>query len=130
MRWPLVLLFVPLIACRRGPPAAPPAPARIDAGASGRPPPTPASIPWQWNNGPDLFPRLALTAGQYTLALEKKKLILHGPTWSVAVDAGSEFSGAVLAAEGGRVFVAFYRRSSAGCQLAGFDGASGKQLWA
>jgi hypothetical protein len=89
-----------------------------------------APVPWQWDSvAPDLFPRLDLTAGTHTLSLKKKKLILRGPSWSVAVDAGSELTGAALAADGGRVFVAFYDRISAGCQLAGFDGATGKQLW-
>ena len=89
----------------------------------------PAAVAWQWDSAPDLFPRLDLTAGDHVLALKKKKLVLRGPSWSVAVAAGHEDSGATLAAEGGRVFVAFYNRSSAGCELAGFDGASGKQLW-
>jgi len=87
------------------------------------------AIPWQWYDAPDLFPRLDLTAGKHTLALEKKKLILHGPSWSVVVAPGSELSGAALAADGGRIFVAFYHRGAAGCQLAGFDAASGKPLW-
>ena len=127
MRWLFVLL---LVACRQAPPAgAAPAPAPSDGGARGLPLPAPASIPWRWDHGPDLFPHIALTDGAHTLALEKKKLVLHGPTWSVAVAGGGEFSGAALAADGGRVFVAFYNRGAAGCQLAGFDGASGKQLW-
>jgi len=125
----LFLLVVLLVACRQAPPVAPPAPAPGDAGAPDHPSAAPAAIPWQWNEGADLFPHIDLTVGTYTLALQKKKLILHGPTWSVAVAEGSEYSGAALAADGGRVFVAFYNRISAGCELAGFDGASGKQLW-
>jgi hypothetical protein len=129
MRWLLMLL---LVACRQPPPAAPAAPAApapSDASRPGRPPPAPAAIPWRWEDAPDFFPRVDLTAGTHRLALEKKKLMLHGPSLSVAVAAGSEFSGAALAVDGGRVFVAFYHRLSAGCELAAFDAATGKPLW-
>lgn len=87
------------------------------------------AIPWQWDRAPDLFPRIGITAGKHVLAVEKKKLVLRGPSWSVAVAEGNELSGAVLADDGGRVFVASYRRISSGCALAGFDGGSGKLLW-
>lgn len=89
----------------------------------------PAPVAWQFDGAPDLFPRLDLTAGAHTLSLKRKKLILRGPSWAVAVAPAHELSGAALAADGGRVFVAFYNRGSSGCQVAGFDGASGKQLW-
>jgi len=90
----------------------------------------PAAVPWQWDSvTPDLFPRLDLTAGAHTFSLKRKKLILRGPSWSVAVAPGHETSGAVLAADDGRVFVAFYNRATAGCQLGAFDGATGRPLW-
>jgi len=109
MRW----LFALLLAAAPGPALA-----------------APAAVPWQWDSvSPDLFPRLDLTAGENVLALKKKTLMLRGPSWSVAVASGHDTSGAVLAADGGRVFVAFYNRATAGCQLAAFDGASGRQLW-
>lgn len=89
----------------------------------------PAAVAWQWDSAPDLFPRLDLTAGAHVVTLKRRKLVLRGPSWSVAVAAGHELSGAALAADGGRVFVAFYNQIASTCQLAGFDGASGKQLW-
>jgi hypothetical protein len=92
--------------------------------------PAAAAISWQWERAPDLFPRLDLTAGPYAVALKKKKtLILRGPSWSVRIAEGSDESGAALATDGVHVFVAFYRQITSGCQLAGFDGASGKRLW-
>lgn len=91
---------------------------------------SPAAIPWQWDGAPDLFPRVDVTAGRYVLALEKKRLVLHGPSWSAqVVGRGDMRGGAVLAADGGRVFAAVYNRSASGCHLAAFDGASGKQMW-
>ncbi|HXT99654.1 MAG TPA: hypothetical protein VN903_01590 [Polyangia bacterium] len=94
----------------------------------------PAEIPWQWERAVDLFPRIDITAGPYVLATEKRKMKLRGPSWSVKVPARfggrvDEMNGAALAADGGRVFVAVYLRAASTCQLAAFDGASGKQLW-
>jgi len=92
--------------------------------------PAPAPIAWQWDGGPDLFPRLDLAVGKYAVALKKKKVILRGPSWSVEVVGRRDHtSGAALVTDGARVFVAVYNRATSGCSLAAFDSASGKQLW-
>jgi len=93
--------------------------------------PAPAAIAWQWDGAPDLFPRVELTDGTHVLALKGKKLKLRGPSWSVAVAGGrpDQTSGAALVTDRGRVFVAVYNKSAAGCSLAAFDGGTGKPLW-
>ncbi len=89
-----------------------------------------AAIPWQWDGAPDLFARVDLAAGKHAVALKKKKVILRGPAWSVAiVGRPDQTSGAALATDGARVFVAVYNRAASGCSLAAFDGATGKPLW-
>jgi hypothetical protein len=126
MSWLTVLL----IACQQAPPAVPPRTTRSEAGAPATAPP--AAIPWQWDRAPDLSPWVDVTAGEYVLSLDKKndRLMLRGPSWSVQVAARPyQVSRAALAADGGRVFVAFHNGGTPGCDLAAFDGASGKPLW-
>ena len=91
--------------------------------------PAPVEIPWQWQRAPELFPRVDLAVGTYVVAVKKKKLMLRGPSWSVVVGRGDDRSGAALAVDGARVFVASYIRLASSCQLAAFDAASGKPLW-
>jgi hypothetical protein len=73
--------------------------------------------------------RVDLAVGTYVVAVKKKKLMLRGPSWSVVVGRGDDRSGAALAVDGARVFVASYIRLASSCQLAAFDAASGKPLW-
>ncbi len=99
----------------------PPADAAPHAGAA------PA---WHWDPAPDLFPRLDLTAGNHTVTLAKRGLVLRGPSWSADLSLGhDELTGAAIAADASRVFVAFYNRIATGCHLAAFDAATGKPLW-
>jgi hypothetical protein len=95
--------------------------------------PAPAEIPWQWDRAPDLFPRIDLKVGAHVVAVEKGKMKVRGPSWSAKIEVvgrADETDGAALAVDGGRVFVAWYLRAASSCQLAAFDGASGKRLWA
>lgn len=133
----LRLFLVLLFACR---PAVHHGAPEHGAVTVARPPGPPASadaapgvgtpIAWGWDPAPDLFPRVDLAAGSHAVTLAQGAIVLRGPSWSVDVAPGNdELTGAALAAEASRVFVAFYNRIAAGCQLAAFDAASGRPLW-
>jgi len=88
------------------------------------------AIAWQWDDAPDLFPRLALTAGNVAVTQVGDTIQLSGADWSLGVDhqLDGEIAGANLAVDHDRIFVATYNRIAAGCRLSAFDMA-GKPLW-
>ena len=101
---------------------------------------TPPVVPWQWDDAaPDLFPRadLVLARGgvSYTLALSSAhghdQLRLGDGRWTVTVPTEDlhELTGAALAADDTRVYVATYNKISDGCTLAAYAAADGHQLW-
>jgi len=97
-------------------------------------------VPWQWDSAsPDLFPRADLAVDHagttYRLALTtvkgKDHLALGNGTWTVA-PAGftdDELTGAALAADDARVYLATYNRIATGCTLAAYAASDGKLLW-
>ena len=101
---------------------------------------TPPVVPWQWDAAaPDLFPRadLVVTRGgvSYTLALTAAhghdQLRLGNGRWTVTLPADDlgDLTGAALAADDARVYVATYNRISDGCTLAAYAVADGHRLW-
>jgi hypothetical protein len=100
--------------------------------------PTP---PWQWDTStPDLFPRADLSVvhggATYTLALQERKagkyeLELGNGSWSVTIgsDHDGELTGAALAVDDARVYVATYGRITTGCTLAAYRASDGKLAW-
>lgn len=100
----------------------------------------PSDVPWQWDAAqPDLFPRadLVVTRGSvsYTLALTAAhghdRLRLGNGRWTITLPADDldELTGAALAADDTRAYVATYNKISSGCTLRAYAAADGHQLW-
>lgn len=97
-------------------------------------------VPWQWDSAsPDLFPRADLAVARagitYRLALTSAKgkdhLALGNGTWTVepAGFTDGELTGAALAADDARVYLATYNRIATGCTLAAYGATDGKLQW-
>jgi hypothetical protein len=109
----------------------------VDAGQAGPP-------AWAWSRAPDLFPAVDLAIAQgsarYVVALApgddddwQRAITLTrvGPAgWTVEVGRGGHLSGALVAADAERVYVATYGRIQSGVALAAYAVGDGAAAWA
>lgn len=109
----------------------------VDVGLEGPP-------AWAWSDAPDLFPAvdLAIERGgaRFVVALAAGRdddwqraitLTRGGPGgWTVEVARGGHLSGALVAADDDRIYVATYGRIQSGVALAAYAAGDGAAAWA
>ncbi|MBL8624375.1 MAG: hypothetical protein JNK64_23915 [Myxococcales bacterium] len=105
---------------------------------------TPGPPAWAWSAAPDLFPAVDQVIEQggarYVVALGPGRdddwdrpitLTRGGPSgWTVAVGRGGHLSGALVAADDDRIYVATYGRIQSGVALAAYAVGDGAAAWA
>lgn len=91
---------------------------------------------WQWSDEPDLYPLVDLAIDDVSLsqpqvAASPKPIVLaRTGAWQTKVADDGFVSGAAIATDDTRVYVATYSRIASGCELAAFALSDGAKLWA
>jgi len=113
------------------------APVAADAAPAGPP-------AWAWSGAPDLFPAVDLAVehggARYVVALAPGRdddwdraitlTRVGAPGWTVQVGRGGHLSGALVAADDARIYVATYGRIQSGVALAAYAIGDGAPAWA